>query len=294
MGCLTKHKTTRNHDVSVVILTKNSESTIERCLCSVMSQKPGEILVVDSRSTDLTLKILDGHEVKILHDASGSLGACRQLGVMAARERFVMFVDSDVELGTCCIARLRYDVVTHQWAGAHAMILSIRNMSYWQRSEDTAFSLFFNHIGPKKQIGTIATMFRRRVLLKYPFDPEFRESCEDVDLCRRLSENGYRLGVSNAVAYHNHRQQFIAFARQRFNYGLGDARLWLKYRDHHTLVRPLMAATSYTLRTRRIWLVPYWLASGVIGFLGIVAGLRRNQNMRPHFETQPEPLCKTS
>lgn len=276
---LRKHKGIRNPDVSVVILTKNSEPTIERCLSSVSSQKPREILAVDSQSTDLTLKILEDHQVNILHDTSNSLGYKRQLGVEAARGQFIMFVDSDVELDPRCIARLRHDLVANEWTGAHAMILSLRNISYWQKSVDNEFSGFFNHPGPKRHIGTAAALFRRRVLLNYPFDPGFRESAEDVDLCRRLIGNGFELGTSGAVAYHYHPQEFLAFAKQRFRYGLGDARLWLKYRENYILVRPLVIAASYGLRGHRVGLIPYWIASGVTQFFGILAGVRRKHNL---------------
>lgn len=279
LGLLTEHEVTRTSDVSVVILTKNSEATLERCVSSVASQKPREIIAVDSQSTDLTLKILEDRDIKILRDTSNSLGFKRQLGVEAARGRLVMFVDSDVELAPCCIARLRYDLITNQWAGAHARLLSLRNISYWQKSVDIELSRVFNRPGPKKHIGTAAALFRRGVLLDHPFDPEFRESSEDVDLSRRLVENGFELGTSTAVAYHNHPQEFLRFAKQRFRYGLGDARFWLKYREGYTIFRPLMTAVSYSLRKHRVRLIPYLLIGGVIQFLGVLIGFSRKHNL---------------
>ncbi len=266
----------KNNDVSVVILTRNSARTIEQCLKSVIEEKPREILAVDALSTDETRRILTRYGVTILLDPLGSLGYSRQLGVERAKGAFVMFVDSDVELGRGCVRRLRSELEKYGWAGIHARILSRVNLSYWQGAQDEAFSLFFNRPGPRSQIGTIAALFRREVLLRYPFDPNLRESCEDVDLCRRLEKNMHRVGVSSAVAYHHHRREFSTFVRHRFCYGLGDAELALKYRSIRILIEPLQSAlfqVIYSIVTRRIRLVPYWLTSGLAEFVGVVLGL---------------------
>ena len=85
-------------DVSVVILTRNSAKTLEKCLVSIEVEKPFEIIAVDGQSTDGTLNILKKHHVKVLSENMHSLAHARQLGVNAARADYVMFVDSDVEL----------------------------------------------------------------------------------------------------------------------------------------------------------------------------------------------------
>ena len=267
-----------NREVSVVILTRNSARTLERCLISVKAQEPLEILAVDARSSDGTLKILERYGVTVLLDSAGSLGYSRQLGAGTAKGPYVMFVDSDVELGPSCIMTLREELEKLGWVGIHAKIVSNEKLTYWQKAEDEAFSLFFNHAGPKANIGTIAALFRRDVLLRHPFDTNLRESCEDVDLCLRLGHSGYRVGVSSAVAYHRHRREFSAFARRRFRYGLGDARLALKYRSNRILVAPLVATFSQIvpiMRARRIRIVPYLFLGASIESIGTFAGLSR-------------------
>jgi GT2 family glycosyltransferase len=273
--------TSRTPDVSVVVLTKNSRRTVEMCLESVLAQKPGEVLDVDSHSTDGTLNILRHYGVMILADDVGSLGFSRQLGVQTAKGRFVMFVDSDVELGPHCISTLQSDIERYGWVGIHARLLSRENMSYWQKAEDEKFQGAYRRTESVNQIGTIAAMFRRDVLLKFPFDPSFSKSAEDVDLCRRLVRAGYHLGVSGAVAYHNHRREFTAFVRQKYRNGLGAARLSpLKY-GRLSIFDPLVSILSQTIRslaTRKIWLVPYFFVSGVARFVGVIVGLSRQCN----------------
>ena len=124
----------------------------------------------------------------------------------------------------------------------------------------------------------MAALFRRAVLLECPIDMSLRESGEDVDLCRRLIENKQKLGVSGAVAYHYHRREFSAFAKQRFRNGLGTARLGFKYRETRIFINPLLSAISMIVRnmlTKRVTLVPYWFAGGLAQFLGVLVGLSR-------------------
>lgn len=267
-----------NLDVSVVILTRNSARTIGACLRSVIKERPGEILVVDGISTDATRSIVRRHGIQMITDPSMSLGESRQLGVETVKGVYVMFVDSDVVLAPSCIRTMRRELERFGWVGIHAKLLSAENVTYWQRAEQKGFSRYYGRVGPRDRIDTFAALFRRAVLLKYPFDANLRESREDFDLCRRLVENKQKLGVSTAIAYHFHRREFHAFVKQRFRNGFGDARFGFKYRETKVFIDPLLTMISRIVRsmlTKRIKFVPYWFAGGLAQFLGVLAGLPR-------------------
>jgi glycosyltransferase involved in cell wall biosynthesis len=267
-----------NHDVSVVVLTKNSARTIKECILSVLSQEPLEIIAVDGMSTDSTISLLEYYGVRIIPDPSLSLGRARQVGVEAARAKYVVFVDSDVELTADCIMTLRNELEKNGWVGIHARLLSKENLSYWQRAVDTSRHLYgFDRAGVKRAIGTVAALFRRDILLGHPFDSAMVESCEDVDLCWRLRRENDLVGVSTAIAYHYHRRGFQDFVKQRFRDGIGNARLSLKYRERRRLIKPFGADPSIvvpTLASTRITLVPYFVVSRVTKLAGMLYGLR--------------------
>lgn len=275
-----------NQDVSVVILTKNCAKTLERCLASVESEKPFEIIAVDGRSTDDTLSILKKHGINVISESEGSYGYgySRQLGVNAAKSPYVMFVDSDVELCPGCIRTLREEIEEFGWAGVHAKLLSGENCTYWQKSVDEAYSEYYGHPGPTNRIDTIVALFRRQVLVDHPFDVTFKESAEDLDISRRLMKSGYRLGVSTAEAYHLHRREFSAFVRQHIRSGYGIARLGLKYGEPALLLNPLVSAVSQLIRSfvsgnlRRI---PYSITRGVATQIGIVMGVQKVRSESP-------------
>ncbi|MGD0177534.1 MAG: glycosyltransferase family 2 protein [Candidatus Bathyarchaeia archaeon] len=267
-----------NTGVSVVILTRNSEPTLEACLRSVRREGPGEVLAVDTGSTDRTLKILTHYGVRVLSCPSASLGYCRQLGVENATGEFVMFVDSDVEVGRDCLRVLRSELEENGWAGIHAHILSKENATYWQRSEDKVRRLFFNRAGPRAFILTRGALYKRSLVLSHSLDTRMR-GAEDVDLCLRLTRDKYVFGVSTsrAVIYHLHRRELSEFAIQRFNYGrYGGARLFRKYRWSRMLLYPfynLYSALYYALKYRSPDLVPYWVVTCLCYFAGLVVGL---------------------
>jgi glycosyltransferase involved in cell wall biosynthesis len=272
-----------NSDVSVVILTRNSSRTIAQCLKSVSREKPGEIVVVDDQSTDETLEIVRAYGARLLINSTRSLGYGRQMAVRAAKGAYVMFLDSDAKLSRGCIATLRSEAERYGWVGIHAKVLSWENSSYWQRSVDETLFLSHNRFGPKAQIGSCGALFKRDLLLSHPFDPYFVESGEDVDVCRRLVEDNYSVGVSTASMYHLHRRGFCAFARQRYHYGFGLARLGVKYRERKRFFEPLITAFSHIVRdvfTKRARLVPFWFASGSVQFLGVLVGLSRIRRLR--------------
>jgi len=84
--------------VSVVVVCKNEERHIERCLRSIAntSYKNKEIIVVDS-STDKTPQIVKKfRNVKLIRDLIGPLGHSRNLGWKAAKGEYVAFVDADM------------------------------------------------------------------------------------------------------------------------------------------------------------------------------------------------------
>jgi glycosyltransferase involved in cell wall biosynthesis len=72
--------------VDVVMLTKNSELLLDKCLKSIYENMPvNRLIVVDAFSTDNTLRILDEFgkrygNIKIISD-SGSRGRAREMGI---------------------------------------------------------------------------------------------------------------------------------------------------------------------------------------------------------------------
>ncbi len=89
--------------VDVVLLTKNSEHMLSKCLSSIYQNVPVKnLIVIDGFSTDRTLQILDKFNEKYgnisLFQMEGSRAKARTEGIRRVSTDWFMFVDSDVLL----------------------------------------------------------------------------------------------------------------------------------------------------------------------------------------------------
>src|SRR4030066_1106052 len=87
--------------VDVVLLTKNSEKVLEKCLTSVYENVPvNQLIVIDGYSIDKTIDILSSfdrkyHNVRITYD-KGTRATAREKGIQQVKTDWFMFIDSDV------------------------------------------------------------------------------------------------------------------------------------------------------------------------------------------------------
>ena len=89
--------------IDVIVLTKNSEAYLERCLKAIYENIPvNNLIIVDGYSTDLTMNIVMEFKKKydnilILKDF-GTRATSRQKGIEKVKTDWFMFVDSDIVL----------------------------------------------------------------------------------------------------------------------------------------------------------------------------------------------------
>jgi GT2 family glycosyltransferase len=92
-------------DVSVVVVTYNSEAWIERCLASVAGQN---VVVVDNGSTDETLALVRARfpGVRMLEQENRGMGAGNNAGMRAVDSRYFLLLNSDAWVVGDAIAQL--------------------------------------------------------------------------------------------------------------------------------------------------------------------------------------------
>lgn len=89
-------------DVSVIVPVYNSEKYIKRCIDSILNQESIslEIIIIDDGSEDGSLNICKEYEQKyknisIIASSNNGPAAARNKGIVAARGKYLTFVDSD-------------------------------------------------------------------------------------------------------------------------------------------------------------------------------------------------------
>lgn len=95
----------RSLQLSVIVPAYNVETSIARCLDSVLRQQVSfsyEIIVVNDGSTDGTKKRLSAYarhpQIRMIHQENRGLSGARNTGIACARGEYLCFVDSDDEL----------------------------------------------------------------------------------------------------------------------------------------------------------------------------------------------------
>lgn len=80
--------------ISAVILTKNEEKNLKRCLNSLLWCD--EIIVIDDESTDATKSIAQEFRAKVIHHKlNHDFSQQRNIGVQQARSEWIFYIDAD-------------------------------------------------------------------------------------------------------------------------------------------------------------------------------------------------------
>ena len=98
-----------NKEISLIILTWNSEKYIKKCMESVLNElndfnKLYEIFVIDGGSQDLTLKILDelsskNHNIRVIKlEKNFGTTISRNIGIRKSIGKYIFILDSDTEI----------------------------------------------------------------------------------------------------------------------------------------------------------------------------------------------------
>ena len=128
--------------ISVVVITKNEEKKLRRCLCSV-SDLASEIIVVDDVSSDGTADIArnDFNAKVIVNAAGGNFDNQRNLGIEAAASEWVLQMDADEEVPAETVEAIKNTLNSGEDAAAYTLI-----------RRDCVFGVPLRHAGQEKAV----------------------------------------------------------------------------------------------------------------------------------------------
>jgi GT2 family glycosyltransferase len=254
--------TGRVTSVSAVVVNYQGEAYLEACLRSIqaLDDPVDEIVVVDNDSTDGSLNILNTHfrsvELLRMKDNVGPATA-RNVGLRAAKHRFVLLLDNDVILAPDTLTKLRAALdarpdlamvqpravyksdptrVHYDGGGLHyAGLITLRN------SGVALAEAAGRGIVDVDVVISLALLADKKALVDVGgFDEEMFILFEDLDLCYRLRSAGHGIAlVEDAVVQHDSGTAGISFrggeyperrvflhSRNRWIYLAKNYRLW--------------------------------------------------------------------
>jgi len=120
------------HRITYIVAVKNMARTIDKCLSSVLSQKPYEVIVVDAHSTNGTTQIVSKYPVKHHFDPGHSPSHARNLALTLATGDYVVIVDGDQWLPLNFEETLK-NVITKEWPDIIRYQEMVHCKNYWSR-----------------------------------------------------------------------------------------------------------------------------------------------------------------
>jgi len=228
--------------VSIVIPAYNAEKILGKCLRAVcgqdVPQRDVEVIVVDDGSTDATPEVAESFGVRVLRRPNGGAGAARNAGWRAAKGEWVAFTDSD-----CMPARswLRALVNAAETKATTAVGAAGKTVGFESRTAAARFCDISGSLDAERHLAhpkfpfapSANLMYRRTALEEVNGFDERYVTYEACDLHWRIMRavGGSFVYEPRALVFHRHREDWKAFWRQQYAYGVGYGQFVLGHRN---------------------------------------------------------------
>lgn len=234
----------KNPQVSIIITTKNSASTLEILLSSIKKQDytNKEIIVVDNFSTDNTSIIARRWTDKV-YKKGPERSVQRNYGVSKASGKYVLILDSDMELTqgviTSCVSHIRENkalIIPEKTVGDN-LLARVRAFEREMYMGDATVE--------------VARFFERKVFEEFGGYDENLTGAEDYDLPKRISSK-YKIDwASKYILHHEENLTLGLLLRKKYYYAFRSASYASKHPDMIILQGNLLFRKAYLRSWRR-------------------------------------------
>ena len=238
--------------ISIIIPTKNEEAVIGKCLTEVLNLKTPkdeyEVIVVDSYSSDRTVEIAKTFKIDVLQvgTRNATVSASRNLGAKRAKGAVLAFLDAD-----CIVSEDWLNNALQHFRNSEASLVGYKyripeNSSRAARAWDLIFS--DRERRGKNEWIPAGNMFVSRDCFESVggFDENLVTS-EDVDLCQRLRERGFRIVTDPKiiVTHSGTPQTHSQLYRKEVWHGIGALQTFLSDLTRVRNLRPVLYAVFF-------------------------------------------------
>lgn len=248
-------------DITVVICSWNTASTIKDCLESLIENGLSEIILVDANSNDGTRDIAKPFVKRILTDPRMGLATARNIGIAEVTTKFTLNWGADNVLPPNTLRIMLKDLIFNNYGGVSCITLIKNQNNRYLPWVMNLYKISRFYPGIRNVIGT-PTLFETKLLQLNPYDRTMSWS-DDGDLCDRLSLQGYKFFISNTYVYEIGSDNFHMVLYRWKNYGKSDYETYTKNHLHWTFKRKVLSLT-YPFRNELF--LPFIKISGLKRF----------------------------
>lgn len=185
--------------ITFIVPVLDDAERLRRCLRSVADNSGRyELVVVDNGSTDGSDRIASGMGATLIHSPALTVSGLRNAGARIAHGEVLAFVDADHEISPMWVpcAQAALDNPRSVMVGAPC---TNQGQTWVQRAYDglRRRSAFRRKVG---WLGSGNLAIRRSVFFDVGGFDETLQTCEDVDLCRRIRAAGWDIVADPALA----------------------------------------------------------------------------------------------
>jgi GT2 family glycosyltransferase len=253
--------------ISVVVCTYNGNRTIRETMEGLrrLDYPDYEIIVVDDGSTVKIEPIVRPYGVKYIRTENRGLSSARNTGLEAATGEIVAYIDDDAFPDPHWLTHLAATFRSGDYAGVGGPNIPVLDdglvADCVAHSPGGPIHVLLND-RDAEHIPGCNSSFRKDALQSIGgFDARFRVAGDDVDLCWRLLDRGWKIGFSPAaVVWHHRRNSVRAYLRQQRGYGKAEAMLERKWPEKYN----------------RAGHIP-WAGRIYVGYLTTILGSRRGR-----------------
>lgn|GEM_PF-2009305 len=182
--------------ISIIVTTRNnSGETLRKCLASTKNQTypSTELIVVDNNSSDNTKEIAREYTSKVFNYGN-ERSSQRNFGVKRAKGEYFFYLDSDQELLPDLI-----EEVFQKIQGNDAVFVADKGIgtTFWSKAHSFEKEI---HFGDKEVMSP--RFFRRDKFLEIGGFDENLIVSEDLELCIRMKNAGFKFGYSDLKTNH--------------------------------------------------------------------------------------------
>ena len=226
----------------MVVCSYNGARTIRNTLehLDALEYPNYEVIVIRDGSTDRTAEIVSEHDARLISTENRGLSSARNTGWQEAKGEIVAYIDDDAYPDPHWLHYLAHAFMTTDYVGVGGPNIAPGGDGLMADCVANAPG------GPvhvllgnteAEHIPGCNMAFRGEALESIGgFDPRYHAAGDDVDLCWRLQDQGWRIGFHpGALDWHHRRNSVKAYWKQQVGYGKAEAMLedkwpW-KYND---------------------------------------------------------------